>query len=269
MNEEGNQLISISTLELFGRSLGSSNYLALSRSIAIIGKPRRSDPAAFPVQQPNTRSKSRARNILVSEPGSDMADQRLEHLEKDVSSLSTGQQDIRKQMLEGQERMMKQMKQIQDMCADIKASIGVNSGEETSSKNQTGRWGEKSENRNSFVPKLTKLQFPKYNGSLDPTRWVCRAEQFFEFQNIAEEENVPLAAYNLEEEAQLWYQLFQESDEALTWETLKEGMHARYGPTQFEDYFGDLTKLRQTGSVREYQGQYERLLSKAGKLTVM
>jgi hypothetical protein len=62
MNKEGNQLISISTLELFGRSLGSSNYLALSRSIAIIDKPRRSDPAAFPVQQPNTRSKSRARN---------------------------------------------------------------------------------------------------------------------------------------------------------------------------------------------------------------
>jgi hypothetical protein len=46
-------------------------------------------------------------------------------------------------------------------------------------------------------------------------------------------------------------------------------MHARYGPTQFDDYFGDLTKLRQTGSVREYQSQYERLLSKAGKLTVM
>jgi len=84
-------------------------------------------------------------------------------------------------MLEGQERMMKQMKQIQDMCADIKASIGDNSGEETSSKN-------------SFVPKLTKLQFPKYDGSLDPTSWVCRAEQFFEFQNIAEEEKVPLAA---------------------------------------------------------------------------
>jgi hypothetical protein len=64
MNKEGNQLISISTLELFGRSLGSSNYLALSRSIAIMGKPRRSDPAAFPVQQPYTRSKSRACNTL-------------------------------------------------------------------------------------------------------------------------------------------------------------------------------------------------------------
>jgi hypothetical protein len=138
------------------------------------------------------------------------------------------------------------------MCADIKASIGDNFGEETSSKNQTGRWGEKYENRNSFVPNLTKLQFPKYDRSLDPTSWVCRAEQFFEFQNIVEEEKVPLAAYHLEEEAQLWYQLFWESDEALTWETLKEGMHARYGPTQFEDYFGDLTKLRQTGSVREY-----------------
>jgi hypothetical protein len=42
----------------------------------------------------------------------------------------------------------------------------------------------------------------------------------------------------------------------------------RYGPTQFDDFFGDLTKLRQTGTVSEYQGQYERLLSRAGKLSV-
>ncbi|GLT52920.1 hypothetical protein SLA2020_262290 [Shorea laevis] len=67
-----------------------------------------------------------------------MADQRLERLEKDVNSLGTGQQDLRKQMLEGQERMMKQM---EAMCADIKASIGDNSGAETSSRNRTGRWG--------------------------------------------------------------------------------------------------------------------------------
>jgi len=42
----------------------------------------------------------------------------------------------------------------------------------------------------------------------------------------------------------------------------------RYGPTQFDDFFGDLTKLRQKGTVWEYQGQYKRLLSRAGRLSV-
>lgn len=119
------------------------------------------------------------------------------------------------------------------------------------------------------MPKLAKLNFPRYNGSEDPTSWVCRAEQFFEFKDTAEEEKLALAAYHLEGEAQLWYQLFKESEDQMTWEAMKEGLLVQYGPTQFDDFFGDLTKLRQTGSVREYQSQYERLLSRAGKLSVV
>jgi hypothetical protein len=118
------------------------------------------------------------------------------------------------------------------------------------------------------VPKFAKLNFPRYNGSEDPTSWICQAEQFFEYQNTAEEEKVSLAAFHLEGEAQLWYQLFKEGEAALEWEVLKEGLHVRYGPTQFDDFFGDLTKLRQTGTVRDYQSEYERLLSRAGRLSV-
>lgn len=41
---------------------------------------------------------------------------------------------------------------------------------------------------------------------------------------------------------------------------------ARYGPTQFYDYFGKLTKLQQTGTVKEYQSRFEHLLAKVGHL---
>ncbi|GMY10691.1 disease resistance-like protein DSC1 [Fagus crenata] len=47
---------------------------------------------------------------------------------------------------------------------------------------------------------------------------------------------------------------------------LVAGLLARYGPTQFYDYFGELTKLQQTGSVRDYQSRFENLLAKAGHL---
>jgi hypothetical protein len=49
------------------------------------------------------------------------------------------------------------------------------------------------------------LNFPKYDGTEDPTSSVCRAEQFFDFQDMAKEDKVVLAAYHLEGEAQLWY----------------------------------------------------------------
>ena len=91
-------------------------------------------------------------------------------------------------------------------------------------------------------------------------------EQFFEFQKIAEEEKVPLATYHLEGEAQLWYEILKEEKGEVTWLTLKEGLNSRYGPTEFDDFFGDLTRLKQVGSVREYQSQFGKLLSRVGKL---
>lgn len=59
---------------------------------------------------------------------------------------------------------------------------------------------------NSF-PKVGKLNFPKYEGTEDPTSWVCRVEQFFIFffQNTTEEDKMVLAAYHLKGEVQLWY----------------------------------------------------------------
>lgn len=46
-----------------------------------------------------------------------------------------------------------------------------------------------------------------------------------------------LAAYHLEGEAQLWHQLFKESEEQVSWETLKDGLHVWYGATQFDYFF--------------------------------
>lgn len=59
----------------------------------------------------------------------------------------------------------------------------------------------------------------------------------------------------------------KEEGQPITWEVFKESLDARYGPTQFEDFFGDLTKFKQMGTVRDYQSQFERLLTRAGKLT--
>jgi hypothetical protein len=51
------------------------------------------------------------------------------------------------------------------------------------------------------------------------------------------------------------------------WDSLKEGLQVCYGPTLYDNFFGNLTKLQQQTSVRDYQAQYERLLSRAGKLS--
>jgi hypothetical protein len=70
----------------------------------------------------------------------------------------------------------------------------------------------------------------------------------------------------LEGEAQLWFQIILHEERDLGWAEFKEGLLTRFGPNQFYDPFGELTKLQQERSVKEYQTRFESLLSKIGPL---
>jgi len=51
------------------------------------------------------------------------------------------------------------------------------------------------------------LDFLRYNVEEDPTSWICRVEQFCEFQRTEVHEKLLIVAYHLEGDAQIWYQL--------------------------------------------------------------
>ena len=94
------------------------------------------------------------------------------------------------------------------------------------------------------IPKLAKLDFPRYDGSEDLTLWICRAEQFFEFQGTSLEDQVKLAAYHLEKDAQLWYQRRKNQGHLVTWDGMDAGLLERFVVIEYEDFFGDLCKLK-------------------------
>ncbi|KAK2996971.1 hypothetical protein RJ639_026366 [Escallonia herrerae] len=117
-------------------------------------------------------------------------------------------------------------------------------------------------------PKVIKMDFPRFNREEDPTSWSCRASQFFDYHQTPEEERVLMASWNLEGDAQLWYQLLKEEhgEHCITWQIFIDELFERFGPTRYQDCFGDLTKLQQTGTVKEYQAQFSRLLLCTGRL---
>ncbi|XP_022888557.1 uncharacterized protein LOC111404064 [Olea europaea var. sylvestris] len=117
------------------------------------------------------------------------------------------------------------------------------------------------------APKITKLDFPSYNGMDDPIGWNCRMEQFYDFHQTEEADKLPLAGYHLDGDVQLWYQSFKARREGVNWEVFKYELHLRYGPSRYHNFFGDLTKLKQTGSVRDYQMEFDRLLHRVGSLS--
>ncbi|KAL5575959.1 hypothetical protein UlMin_017658 [Ulmus minor] len=140
---------------------------------------------------------------------------------------------------------------------------------ESSNNHNNGREGfvrphreENDGGRQIFSSKMAKLEFPKYSGA-DPTEWFNRVAQFFEFQGTADNQKVSLASFHLEGEANQWWQwlrhAYQEEDRLVTWELFEEELWARFGPTECEDFDKALSKVRQIGSLRDYQKEFERL----------
>ena len=61
-----------------------------------------------------------------------------------------------------------------------------------------------------------KLSFPKFNRD-DPTGWIYKAEQYFEFKNITPKQQVQLASFHLEDIALQWHRWMTKFREPLTW----------------------------------------------------
>jgi len=58
-------------------------------------------------------------------------------------------------------------------------------------------------NKQIFSSTMAKLAFPKYSGE-DPTEWLSRVAQFFEFQGKNDNQKVSLASFHLKGEANQW-----------------------------------------------------------------
>ncbi|KAL5571257.1 hypothetical protein UlMin_020854 [Ulmus minor] len=84
---------------------------------------------------------------------------------------------------------------------------------------------------NSFVPKLLKIDFPRYDGKDDPTAWVCKAEKYFALHEINESDKVNLTSFYFESVALLWFQMLEQESLYVTWQDLRSALFARFGPS--------------------------------------
>jgi len=109
-----------------------------------------------------------------------------------------------------------------------------------------------------YNPRHMKMDFPRWDED-DPSGWVSRAERFFHYHRTPEASRVDIAFIHLEGEAIQWYDWFEASHGLPTWAAFVEGLLVRFGPSAFEDVYGELAKIRQTSTVSEYQSRFERL----------
>ncbi|KAG6497167.1 hypothetical protein ZIOFF_045055 [Zingiber officinale] len=107
-------------------------------------------------------------------------------------------------------------------------------------------------------PPCMKVEFPRWENN-DLIGWISRAEKYFCFHSTSDYAKVELASINLEGDVIQWYDWFEACHGPPEWEKFKEKLLNRFGPSDYEHGDGELTKIRQTTTVLEYQGRFERL----------
>ncbi|KAF8380501.1 hypothetical protein HHK36_027988 [Tetracentron sinense] len=119
---------------------------------------------------------------------------------------------------------------------------------------------------NSYQSLSDKIDAGNGNGN-DLSSWLAHAERYMGFYNIPEEQRVDVTAFHLEGEAFRWFEWMEYMVSGIPWMTFKEALLSRFGPTAYEDYFGEPTKLCQTDSLRDYQIAFERLSNRTTSIT--
>ncbi|KAK0586119.1 hypothetical protein LWI29_001364 [Acer saccharum] len=124
--------------------------------------------------------------------------------------------------------------------------------------NDNGSTHKRAEYHRSISTRTIRLEFPKFQGD-DPSRWLYCAERFFEYHQTPEAQQVKIASFHLDGEALQWFKWVTNVVEFPDWSNFKQALSSRFGPTEYEDYAESLAKLRQIGSLREYQREFEKL----------
>ncbi|XP_066362696.1 uncharacterized protein [Miscanthus floridulus] len=63
-----------------------------------------------------------------------------------------------------------------------------------------------------FHPKHKKWDFPRYDGTTDPMLFLNKCDAYFLQHRTTPDEKVRIAAYHLDDVAQLWFTQVQEDD---------------------------------------------------------
>ncbi|KAF2289659.1 hypothetical protein GH714_037756 [Hevea brasiliensis] len=149
-----------------------------------------------------------------------------------------------------QEDLSKMERGLSDELQQIKAAITKFSELSLTSKDASS----------SISNRISQNLTNKKNPEMEEGRWV---DQFFEYQGTPDSEKVSLASYHLRGEANEWWQWLRrthtEAGTAVTWAIFSEELWSRFGPTDCEDFDESLSKIRQTGLLRDYQWEFERL----------
>lgn len=108
--------------------------------------------------------------------------------------------------------------------------------------------------------KHKKLDLPLFSGE-NPDGWILRAERFFKFYRMSEEEQLEATVVALESDALLWYQWENSRRAIRSWEEMKALLLRQFRSTSTGSLHEQWLAVEQKGSVREYTRKFIEMIA--------
>ncbi|XP_074328452.1 uncharacterized protein LOC141666362 [Apium graveolens] len=104
------------------------------------------------------------------------------------------------------------------------------------------------------------------HGGVNPDGWILRAERYFKFYRLTEEEQVEAAVVSLDGDALLWYQWEHGRRPIHRWEELKGMLLRQFRPTSAGSLHEQWLDHYQTTDVVEYRRRFIELMAPLGSI---
>ncbi|CAA0810863.1 Unknown protein, partial [Striga hermonthica] len=111
-------------------------------------------------------------------------------------------------------------------------------------------------------PEKLRITLSTFNGN-NPEAWLNRAVQYFDLNETEGRDRVRYAAYYLDGEANVWWQwltsVYRSRQRVIRWNDFERELLTCFGSSDYHNYHEALSRIRQTGSLRDYLKEFERL----------
>jgi hypothetical protein len=97
--------------------------------------------------------------------------------------------------------------------------------------------------------------------------WMFKAENYFDLTETPPARHLILIPFFLHDPALSWFKWLHSNHLLTTWPEFLHALEVRFGPSSFANHKASLYKLHQTGSVMEYQQQFETLSNRVTGLS--
>ncbi|KAL1564357.1 hypothetical protein AAHA92_06709 [Salvia divinorum] len=110
-------------------------------------------------------------------------------------------------------------------------------------------------------PMSLKMEAPRFNGS-DAASWISRVQYYFDHLMFPDDYRLHYVVMLFDPPVAEWIFNYRANNPHAIWSNFLEDVRRRFDPKCFVNYFGLIAKLCQTGSLADYNKEFEGMLNR-------